>query len=527
MGVVVLFVLLIACASLANLVRARLVGRRQDLAVRQALGASRLQLVRPLLAESLVLGACGGGLGLLIAVAGLRVINAVAYEDFFRTLAIDQYVLAFNVVLSMVTPLLFSLWPAISQSRATTSDTLRGSRVFGSRFGRRRGSLLVVSQVAMALSLLVVSALAVQSMMNLQNTSIGLDTERLLTFKFDLPSDRYANDEARRAFMRRVTSELQAIPGARGAALASHLPVFDPEVTRTFTGTLNDGTADQARPWASWFAVSPSFFDTSGVPLVAGRFLNDADLGDRQPVVVLSRLAATRYFTDPQTAVGRTVQMASGSEVAQTVTIVGVVEDTRNSNVTDVSPQVYVPLEQAPVAALTVLVASDVPEARIADARGVLRRLDADLAMTLPKSLAQIAHEQTSSNRIINFIFVSFAGLALILAAAGMYGVISFTVGQRRQAFGVRLALGAAPGEIRSMVLSEGLKVTMIGVGVGLAVAWGLAMASASVLYGVTPEDVRTYLGVTAVVVAVAILAVWVPASRAMRVDPVKALRAD
>ena len=174
---------------------------------------------------------------------------------------------------------MFSLWPAFSQSRAANSETLRGGRIFGSRFGRQRGNLLIVSQVAMALSLLVVSALAVQSMLNLRRTSLGMDVNHVLTFKFDLPNDRYPNDDARREFVQRVSTELQAMPGVRGAALASHLPVFDPEVTRTFTGTLNDGTPEGGHPYASWFAVTPSFFETCGIPLVTGRWLNEGDRG--------------------------------------------------------------------------------------------------------------------------------------------------------------------------------------------------------------------------------------------------------
>jgi predicted permease len=527
MGVVVFFVLLIACASLANLARARLVGRRQDLAVRQAMGASRLQLIRPLVSESLVLGVIGGSLGLLFAISGLRIINAIAFEEFFKTLTIDRYVLFFNAGLSVVTPLLFSLWPAFSQSRAANSETLRGGRIFGSRFGRQRGNLLIVSQVAMALSLLVVSALAVQSMLNLRRTPLGMDVNRVLTFKFDLPQDRYANDDARREFVQRVSAELRALPGVSGAALASHLPVFDAEVTRTFTGTSKDGTAASGQPFASWFAVTPAFFETCGMPLVAGRFLNDGDRAERQAVAVLSRHAATRYFDNPQTAVGRTIQLSKGGAESTPVTIVGVVEGTMDSNMNEGTPQIFVPFEQAPGVSLTVVIASDAPAGRIGDARAVLRRLDAGIALTAPKPLTQIVDEETSSTGIINFIFVSFAGLALLLAAAGLYGVISFTVGQRRQEFGVRLALGAAPAEIRSMVLGEGLKVTLIGVGLGLVLAWGLALASASVLFGVTPEDPWTYAGVTATVLLVAVVAVWVPATRAMRVNPVTALRAD
>lgn len=527
MSVVVLFVLLIACASLANLARARLVGRTQDLAVRKALGASRLQLVRPLVAESVVLGLLGGAAGLMLAYSGLRFINAIAYEQFFKTLAIDQYVLVFNVVLSILTPLLFSVWPALSQSRDSDSETLRGTRIRGSRFGRRKGSLLIVSQVAMALSLLVVSALAVQSMYHLRNAPLGLDVNRVLTFKVDLPSDQYPDDEVRRDFVRRLSEALAQVPGADAAAVATHLPVFDREVTRRFTGTNNDGVREGEEPWASWHAVSPRFFDTIGVALVAGRVLDASDTGDRQRVAVLNREAAERFFTDPGSALGRTVSVSGGGDASHPVTIVGVVEGTRNADLTGTNPQMYVPIDQAPAASITAVVASAAPTARIPDVRGVMRRLDPALAITDPKSLAQIVDEETSSTKIINAIFVSFAGLALALAAAGLYGVISFTVGQRRQEFGVRLALGAAPGTIRSMVLREGLKVSAIGVVVGLGVAWALAAASASVLFGITPNDPLTYVGVTATVIVVAILAVLVPAIRAMHVDPVTALRAD
>lgn len=527
MSVVVGFVLLIACASLGNLARARLVGRKQDLAVRKALGASRLHLVRPLVSESLMLGLAGGAAGLLLAHAGLSLINAIAFEPFFKTLAIDQYVLVFNLGLSLITPLLFSVWPALSQSRPADAESLRGTRIRGSRSGRRRGSVLIVSQVAMALALLVVSALAVQSMWQLRNTPMGLDVGRVLTFKVDLPSDRYPGDAERRDFARRLAESLQQIPGATSAATATHLPVFDAEVTRRFTGTNNDGAREGEEPWASWYAVSPRFFETVGVPVVAGRAIDATDTADRQAVAVVSQLAATRYFTEPAAAVGRTITLSGGNDLTRRVTIVGVVADTRNADLVGVSPQIYVPLDQAPAATLTAVLSSSALAARIADVRTVMRQLDPALAMTVPKPLAQIVDEEMSSTRIINAIFVAFAGLALVLAAAGLYGVIAFTVGQRRQEFGVRLALGAAPGSIRSMVLREGLRVSAIGVVIGLGIAWMLAMASASVLYGISPNDPLTYVAVTLTVIVVAICAVWIPATRAMRVDPLTALRAE
>lgn len=527
MSVVVGFVLLIACASLGNLARARLIGRKQDLAVRKALGASRLQLVRPLVSESLVLGLAGGAAGLLLAHAGLSLINAIAFEPFFKTLAIDQYVLTFNLGLSVITPLLFSVWPALSQSRPADDESLRGTRIRGSRSGRRRGSVLIVSQVAMALALLVVSALAVQSMWRLRNTPMGIDVARVLTFKVDLPSDRYPGDAERRDFARRLAESLQQIPGAASAATATHLPVFDPEVTRRFTGTNNDGAREGEEPWASWYAVSPRFFETTGMSLLAGRAIDATDTADRQAVAVVSKQAATRYFTEPAAAIGRTITLSGGNDQRRRVTIVGVVADTRNADLIGVNPQIYVPLDQSPAATLTAVLSSATPDARIPDVRSAVRRLDPALAITVPKPLSQIVDEEMSSAKIINAIFVGFAGLALVLAAAGLYGVIAFTVGQRRQEFGVRLALGAAPGSIRTMVLREGLRVSAIGVVIGLGMAWLLAMASASVLYGISPNDPVTYVTVTVTVIVVAICAVWIPATRAMRVDPLTALRAE
>jgi len=364
-------------------------------------------------------------------------------------------------------------------------------------------------------------------MWNIRNTPLGMDVNRVLTFSVELPENRFPGDAERARFARRMTESLETIPGVDAAALASHLPVFNAEVQRRFTGTNNDGIREGEEPWAAWYAVSSRFFETTGIPMVAGRSIEATDTADRQAVAVMNRTAATRYFTAPASAVGRTIQLTGGSAAPRAVTIVGVVEDTRNDDLTGVNPQIYVPFEQSPSSTIRGVLSAGVPETRIADVRRVVRDLDATLAIAEPKSLAQIVNEDMSSMRIINAVFVSFAGLALLLAAAGLYGVIAFTVGQRHQEFGVRLALGAEPGTIRSMVLREGLKVSAIGVVIGLGLAWGLAIASSSAMYGISPNDPLTYVGVTVTVVVIAVLAVWIPATRAMRVDPITALRAD
>lgn len=524
MSVVVGFVLLIACASLANLARARLVGRAQDIDVRRALGASRAQLIAPLVSESIVLGLVGGTAGLLLAQAGLKTINAVAFEQYFRMLAIDGYVLAFNLGLSVITPLLFSVWPALRHSRPADAEHLRGTRIRGGHSSRRKGRVLIVSQVAMALSLLVVSALAVQSMWQLSHTPTGMQIDRVLSLSLDLPDSRYGDQDARRLATTALVDAVRRVPGVNRAAVVSHLPVFDPQVTRSLSGTANDGVREGERPFAAWYAVSPDFFSAVGIDVLAGRALEPADAADRRGVAVINHTAATRYFGGAADALDRMVHLhADGG--ATPLTIVGVVEDTKNGELVAVDPQLYVPIEQSPVATLTVVASSSQPDSLVTDLRRAIASVDAGLATTPPKTLATRFSENASSSRIITSIFLGFGALALALAAAGLYGVIAFTVSQRKQEFGVRLALGAQPGAIRTMVLREGALVSAIGVVLGLVMAALLASASSAALYGISPGDAPTYLGVTGAVVMVVLLAIWIPATRAMRVDPVTALR--
>jgi putative ABC transport system permease protein len=526
LGVVVVFVLFIACVNLANLVLARTVARRHDFAVQSALGASRLQLIRPLMCESLILSLAGGAAGLALAAASLRAINAAAYEPFLRTVGIDANVLVFTTLISLATPLLFSLWPAWSAGRAPAIEAIRESRGSAGRQSGRRRAVLIASQVALALSLLVVSGLVVQSMLYLRRLDLGIDVPKLLTYRFELPADRYADGTAHAQFAADITQALAAMPRATGATVATHLPVFDGEARRRLSGTRHDGPTEDERPWASWYAVTPGFFDTAGVGLLAGRVFEAADRAGAQPVAILGRLAAERYFDEIPQAIGRTLVISGGGKADVTVSVVGVVEDTRDAQVVTTSPQVYVPFDQAPAPAMTVLVRSDTA-VDPADVRALMRRQDPNVAVSNLKTLHQLVEEELSSSNIINGLFVGFALLALALAAAGLYGVISYSVGQRRREFGVRLALGAAPGSIRRMVLGEGLRVVAIGAVLGLGLAGLLAQATRSLLYGISAGDPVTFAGVTALVLLVGVAAMWAPAARAMRVDPARTLKAD
>ncbi len=377
LGVIVVFVLLIACANLANLVLARLVARRREQAVRLALGASRWQVIRPVLVEGFILSTAGGVIGLGLAHGGLRVIRAAATEPFLRTMVeIDGYVLIFTMVLTFLTPVLFTLWPAITTGRSALSESLHGVRTSAGRAAGRHRSVLIASQVALAFSLLVVSALVVQSMVNLSRLNLGFDVSSILTYRFDLPSDRYPTPESRAAFVRNLEARLARVPGATGAGLTSHVPALDPDIVRPLSGTLHDGVKNDEKPWASWFDVSPGFFEAAGIRVLAGRGFAADDTAGRQPVAVLNRMAADRYFDDARQAIGRTITIHDAERGEVTAAIVGVVSDTRNNEVTNTSPQIYVPMDQWPLAAVTVFVRSVDPASRAQDVRSLMRNLD-------------------------------------------------------------------------------------------------------------------------------------------------------
>jgi putative ABC transport system permease protein len=526
LGVVVGFVLLIACANLANLVLTRLVARRQDLAVRQGLGASRLELVRPLLIESLLVGLAGGALALAIARGALRLINATAYDAMLQRVDIDRNVLIFTAVLSVLTPVLFSLWPALGVGRGSIADVLRQARTAGGKHTERRRQVLVGVQVALALSLLVMSSLILQTVVNYQHLDPGFDMAHELTFRVEPPAHRYPDDRSRGRFAATAVGALAAIPGVTAAAAATHLPVFDEDTMETFTGTLHDGQRDADRPSASSYAITPTFFRTLGIPVLAGRAFTDVDGAGSAPVVILGRLAAVKYFDTPAQALGRVVSLGSRTGRIE-ATVVGVVGDTHSSQVTTTVPQLYVPFAQRPASALTLIVQAVDPVTRTADIRRTMRTLDPEVAISLPKTIQQLADADRGDNRIVGGLFLGFAVLALVLAAGGLYGVIAYSVGLRQREIGVRLALGAAPRSVGRLILSESLRVTAYGVAGGLLLAWLLGQAAASVLYGVSPHDPATFGMMTALVFLVAVSSVCAPVARAMGVNPATVLRGD
>jgi putative ABC transport system permease protein len=526
LGIVTLFVLLIACANLTNLVLVRLVARRQEIAVRLALGASRWRLIRPMLLEGAVLSAAGGVAGLLLAYGGLRVINAVAFEPFLKTIAIDGNVLIFTALVAALTPALFSAWPALAAGRMSTATTLREQRTSAGHAVRKRRNVLVAGQVALALSLLITSVLAVRSMLYVRNIPMGIDVAHTALFRFELPEDRYPDPEARARAASDLATGLAGTGGVLDAAVVSHLPVFDGEVSRTI-GALPQAAPEGRQPWAAWYAVTPAFFDAATMPILTGRGFTEADRAGREPVAILNAWAASRYFASVADALDRHITVADDAGQPRDVRIVGVVSDTRSPALLTTSPQIYVPFAQWPVPAMTGFVRADAPGERLTDLRAAVRALDPQLPVSALQTTAGLVRDELASNNITNGMFIGFALLALVLAAGGLYGVIAYSVGQRSREIGVRLALGAAPGGIRRMVLADGLRVTLAGAAVGLVLAVGLAKVAAPVLEGVSPTDPLTYAGTTLAVLAIALLSILAPAIRAMRTDPARTLRAD
>lgn len=523
--VVVCVVLLIACANVASLVQARIIARQHEMAVRLALGASRFEIIRPLLAESVLLSVVGATAGLGLAYAGLRAINAVAYEDLFRHVAVDGNVLLFAAGLSLVTPLFFSLWPALAVGRRTVVDALRDRSGTGPKASGIKRNTLVGAQMALALSLLVMSSLIVQSMFNTTRLDLGLDVAPMLTFRFTLPTQFRDDATANAQFANRLVASLKTLPDTSAAIVLSHLPVFDDESLRTLSGTPTGSDQPENLPVVSWYSVTPEYFGATGVRIVAGRALTANDRADALPVAVVSQTAANRYFGGASSAIGHQVTIAGDEAAAHAVTIVGVSSDTQSPQLTSVNPQLYVPFAQAPSRTMAVLVRSGNPSARVADVRALMRTIDPSIAITKLQPLSATVRDVFSTQRILNALFAAFAVLALLMAAAGLYGVISYSVGQRRREFAVRMALGAAPASIWRMVLVEGLRVTAFGLAIGLALSVVLAHASASLLFGVSASDPATFVGVPTTVALVAVLALSMPALRAMRVDPARALR--
>jgi len=528
LSLTVAFVLAIACANVANLMLARTTARSRETAVRTALGAGRRRLVRQLVTEGTLLALAGGALGVALAWAGLQVIHANTYEPAFQFIELNERVLLFTAAISLVTPLIFGLVPALQASRGSVVTALKegaGRSVAGGA-GKGRSALVVV-QLSLALMLLVVAGLNVRAAIELQTLDMGFDRRELVTMRVDLPEVRYPEAERVRAFVDVLLERLSAAPGARGVAASTGIPVVDGSATRALAVLGAEARSPEASPWAAETVVTPGFFEALRIPLREGRSFTRADGADAAPVAIVSRAFATRYLQGE--ALGRRIRLGAPDSEAPWREVVGVSENLVNPNLTEGPlPQVYVPFHQRPERSLAFLVRSADAAGVIAAARAEMRRLDPDQVLWDARSFEQLMREELNFARVFTILFAIFGISALGLAGLGLYGVVSYGVSQRRQELGVRIALGAQRGDVLRMVVGQGAVLTGIGVALGLLGGFGMGQAMASALIvGVSPTDPLTFAGVSICLTAVSLLASYVPARRATRVDPIQALRID
>jgi predicted permease len=532
------FVLLIACANVANLLLARASGRRREIAVRRALGASRARLVAQLLTESVLLSLVGGGLGLALGVWGVELLLKIAPAALPRTgeIGVDVPVLAFAFLLSAATGLLFGMAPAIQSSGSELNETLkesaRGST--GARGGNRLRGLLVVGEFALALVLLIGAGLLLKSFWRLQRVDPGFDGSNVLTASVWLPQPNkpetgpYFLHPPRALLYRRILSSLGRLPGVRSAGGVSVLPLSNQRPTIRFAieGRAADaggtGTAES-------FLASPGYFPTMRISLVRGRFFTDAEDEKSVAVAVVNEAFEKRFFPgeDP---IGRRVQgSALRGQQPPWTTIVGIVADVKTRALDAAArPQLYRSLWQSSNLQLAFVVKSGAAAAGLAPAVGrEVRAADSDLPVFAVRPMEEILSAAVAPRRFALDLLALFAAVALSLAAVGVYGVMAYTVSQRVHEIGIRMALGARRRDVFGLVLGQGFRLTVLGVVLGLAGALALTRGLSALLYDVGPRDPLTYAGIAALLCLVSLAACCVPARRATRLDPMAALRTE
>jgi putative ABC transport system permease protein len=519
-------VLLIACANVTNILLAGMAGRGRELAVRAALGAGRRRLIAQLLSEALVLAAAGGLLGLGLAYGGIKVLGALARGNFFfDMLEVNYRVAMFVMAVSFVAPVLFALIPALQAARTHVAGGLNelGARIAGTRRARRLRGALVISQIAIAMTLMVVSALALRSLLAIMSVDLGFDGGRIAVVRFEAPAWRYPSDDDVRRIVDAAAERLRATPGVTSAASASAVPAIDADVMREFDIEGIPIEPGQSR-LAGRTVAGDRYFDTLAIPMLSGRGFDRRDMAGGQRVAVVSRTAADRYLGGVTEAVGRRVRLDAAGPYS---TVIGVAADVANPDVDrDPNPIVYVPFAQQPQREAVVIVASDSPAAVLGGLRDAMRALDRDVAIDVA-SFDMLLRREFAATRALVALFLAFGGVALALAASGLYGVIAFVVAQRTREFGVRVALGAQPADVRWLMLRQGGGLIAAGLAIGLAGSLALAQTTRGILFGVSASDPSTYVAVGALVAATALVAAYLPARRAMRLNPLDALRAD
>lgn len=536
-GVVVLmaavgFLLLIACVNVANLLLARSTEMSNQLALRAALGADRKRVVQQVLIESVSLAVAGGVLGFLFAMLGVRPLLALSPvgHEVFRNVQIDAKVFLFTLLLSVLTGLAFGLIPAFRAARPNLYKLLQnsGRRSTDTGGGRRFQSFLVVVEIALALVLLVGAGLMIKSFRHLQQIDPGFDSENLLTLEMAIPRTKYPEDQDRSAFVQRVLDKVSVLPGVTSAGTTTSLPINE---FSTSTGFLVEGRPP-AKPGEMLLAhfrrITPNYLQTLGVPLIKGRWFTAQDSKEAPRVVLVSQSMAERYWPG-QEAVGRRLQRPSPGQETPWMTVVGVVGNVNESPLgteDETGATFYLPYAQnAPAEVFLVVRSSTPPKTLIGSIRRSVQEVDREQPIQKIATMEERLSASASKQRFSTFLLTFFAGLGVLLASIGIYGVISYSVNQRVHEFGIRMALGAKPADVLRMVLKRGLTLTAVGLLVGVLGALLLSRSLVGLLYEVQATDPWIFAQIALVLTAVALLACYLPARRATRISPMISLR--
>ena len=544
LSILVALVLVIACANVANLLLSKAVGRRREVAVRISLGASRVRLVRQLLTESLLLSFIAGSVGVVMAYGSMDVIMAFAPPvDMPLDLGIrmDVQTLVFAMVIAAITGVLFGLAPALQASSPQTINALKeeGRSGSGGRTTGRLRSGLVIAQVAVCLVLLVGATLFLRSFIAAQSLSPGFDADRLVTASMDMFPSGYSG-ERYRDFQRRVLESVRALPGVESAAFGSRIPLGFGGNNSTTVAVDGYSPRENEEIVITYTTVSAGYFKTMGIPIRAGREYDETDTATSPRTLVINESMARRYWPDGN-AVGKIVRFGPNANE-----VIGVVADTKHNSINERPlPQLFLPMARSEVSTLRLFARAGGdpapypttqsprrgdPGPLVAEIRDVIRTLDPNLPVYDARTLNEHMQGAVFAQRMAADLLGAMGVLALLLAAIGLYGVMAYAVSQRTQEMGIRLALGASPSSLLNMVVGQGMKLTVIGLVIGLAIAlgaFGSIGAVRTLLPGISPLDPITFIAVPALLAMIAFLATWIPARRAGKVDPLVALRVD
>ena len=527
-GAVVL-VLLVACANVANLLLARATARYKEITIRAAIGAGRGRLIQQLLTESLILALLGGGVGLLLAVWGTKAIGSLAsrINPVFENISVDTRTVLFTLSVSILTGIVFGLVPALQISKPNLARWLKEGRGSGGSASRNRfRGALVIAEVALTLVLLVCAGLLIRTVMRLGSVDAGFNANNVLTMNIGLPSAKYPRPENVVAFFKEATDRIAALPGVKAAGITSVLPLSD-----NFDGrglVVEDYPKPKGEEISvDLYVVTPGYLSAMEIPLRHGRTISDHDTIESAKVAVINQRMAEQLWPN-QDPVGRRIKFpGSESNPQPWRTIVGVVNDVSQYSLDKEPPmQIYLPHSQFPTLFDSIVVKTQGdPYSVLGAVRREILSVDKDQAVYNVITLEELHRDSIALRRFLMLLLVVFAGLTLILAAVGIYGVMSYAVNQRTQEIGIRMALGARPADVLTLVVKGGIGLALGGVGIGVVIAFGLTRLMEALLFGVTPTDTLTFAFGSLAIITVAALACYVPARRATKVDPLIAMR--